>query len=470
MQDSHHQIVLLIKRYVLAFFALFSAFSTAIADGVAEAGLTVLSIITVNAEEPTCDYVFAPEGAFGISITNQNTVAASATLTNNGKTIYDSSPYSAKNSGLTIKIRGNTSTYYSSKKPYKIKLETKGDMLGRSEDKLADKNWILIDSGGDDLNTMIGLKMNEIMGLGGWTPAYMFVNLFMNGDYRGVYMLLESIRRNPDCRLNVDKRTGYIIECDAYWWNEDKYFATDSDRKYTFKYPDEEDVTNQQIDYIRQTMNTVEQTIADGTYPDFIDVNSFATWLLAHDILGTYDSGGANIYLTKFDNTNTSKITLSTLWDFGSIMKSEDCWARIHTDSFFYFDQLIHNSNNTFISTYLELWNKKSNQLFDKIIQFLNDFSVSSTAMALAKSRPYDAQRWGYEASTVEENIQQALAWFTYRKQWMSQHVETNNIINYQLSVTASLKTYNLKGQIVNNANNAGIYIQNGKKFIQRLR
>lgn len=470
MQDSHHQIVLLIKRYVLAFFALFSAFSTAIADGVAEAGLPILNIITVNAEEPTCDYVFAPEGAFGISVTNQNTVAASATLTSDGKTIYDSGTYSAKNSGLTIKIRGNTSTYYSSKKPYKIKLETKADMLGRSDSKYADKNWILIDSGGDELNTMIGLKMNEILGLGGWTPAYMFVNLFMNGDYRGVYMLLESIRRNPDCRLNVDKKTGYIFECDAYWWNEDKYFATDSDRKFTFKYPDEEDVTNQQIDYIRQAMNTVEQAITDGNYPDYIDVSSFAAWLLAHDILGTYDSGGANIYLTKFDNTNTSKITLSTLWDFGSIMKSEDCWARIHTDSFFYFDQLFNNPNNSFNETYIDIWNQKSDQLFDEMIQFLQDFSLSPTAAALTKSRPYDAQRWGYEASTVEENIQQALAWFTHRKEWMTEHIITTHISDHQLSSADSKKTYDLHGQLVNNTSKPGIYIQKGKKLMRRLR
>ena len=469
MQDSHHQIVL-IKRFVLTLFTLFSAFSMVLADEVAEAGLPILNIITVNAEEPTCDYVFAPEGEFGISIINNQKVPGRVVLTENGGTLYDSGEYAKNSSGMTIRIRGNTSAYYSSKKPYKIKLEKKNDMLGRNDSCYYDKNWILIDSGGDELNTMIGLKVNDMMGLGSWTPAYKFVNLYINNDYRGIYMLVESIKRNKDCRLNVDKQTGYIIECDAYWWNEDVYFTTDSDRKYTFKYPDEEDITNQQIDYICQLMNIVEQSITNGYYSDYIDVNSFAAWILAHDILGTYDSAGANIYLTKFDNTNTSKITLSTLWDFGSIMKSSDNWARIHTDNFFYFDQLFNNPNNTFNKAYLDLWNQKSDQLFDEMKQFLHDFSLSPTAVALAKSRPYEAQRWGYEASTVNENIQEALIWFTQRKEWMTEHMITTHISDHQLSSADNNMIYNLNGQLVSNTCKPGIYIQNGKKLIRRLR
>ena len=140
--------------------------------------LPVLSITTDGGEEPACDFVFAPEGQFGISITNNQKVPGRAVLTENGNTLYDSGEYQKDSTGMTIRIRGNTSAYYSSKKPYKIKLEKKNDMLGRNDSCYYDKNWMLIDSGGDELNTMIGLKVNEIMGLGGWTPAYKFVNLY----------------------------------------------------------------------------------------------------------------------------------------------------------------------------------------------------------------------------------------------------------------------------------------------------
>ena len=431
-------------------------------------GLPVLDIITNDGEEPTCNFVFAPEGAFGISIINNNKVPGRVVLTENGQIIYDSGEYVKDSIGMTIRIRGNTSAYYSSKKPYKIKLEKKHDMLGRNDSCYDDKNWILIDSGGDELNTLIGLKMNEMMGLGGWTPAYKFVNLFINNDYRGVYMLLESIKRNKDCRLNVDKQTGYIIECDPYWWNEDIYFTSDMNKKYTFKYPDEDDVTESQISYIQEVVNNVETSIVNSTYPAYIDIPSFATWMLAHDILGTYDSGGANIYLTKYDNKAESKLCMSVLWDFNSIMKTTDQWARIHHDNFFYFDKLFNNTNTAFITEYRELWNQKSDDIFNQMISFLNTFKKSELATTISKSRIYDSQRWNYEASAVTQNVEDAILWFTHRKQWINKQLETEYIRNFHNEFSKQqIPVYSLYGTQINKQTlKPGIYIKNGKKYV----
>ena len=427
-------------------------------------GLPVLDIYTINNEEPTCDFVFAPEGAFGIGTTNKNKVPGRVVLREKKTVIFDSGDYLKDQSGMTIKIRGNTSAYYSSKKPYKIKLEKKNDMLGRQDSMYYDKNWILIDSGGDELKAMIGLKMNEIMGLGHWTPAYTFVNLFINNNYRGVYMLLESIKRNKDCRLDVDKQTGYIFECDAYWWNEATYFSTLSNRKFTFKYPDEEDITQEQIDYITEVVNDMETAINNGTYPEYIDTTSFASWILAHDILGTNDSGGSNIYLTKYDNTPESKITMSTLWDFGSIMQSNNRFSRIHTDSFFYYGELFNSSNTSFSELYRSLWKQKGNIIIDSLIAFLTDFSTSETASAINQSRPYDTLRWNYEGSTVQQNIDEAINWLSDRKVWMND--TTNNISEIKYHTTDS-KVYNLTGNTVKGATyKKGIYIKNKKKFV----
>ena len=97
-----------------------------------------------------------------------------------------------------------------------------------------------------DLNYMIGLKVNDLMGLQ-WTPKYRFANVVFNGDFRGLYMLMESVERNADCRLNVDKQTGYIVELDAYWWKEKVYAKASFEEpmNYTFKYPDEDDMTSE---------------------------------------------------------------------------------------------------------------------------------------------------------------------------------------------------------------------------------
>ena len=454
------------RAFILLSYILWLNTSIVWANDVRDTGLAILDITTMDGQEPECEFVFAPENAFGIGIRNCTKIKGRIILTEQGDTLYDSGDYEKDQHGMTIRIRGNTSAYYSVKKPYKIKLEKKNDLFNRRDSAYYDKNWILIDDGGDMLNTMIGLKVNELIGLGGWTPAYKFVNLFMNGDYRCVYMLVESIKRNADCRLNVDKHTGYIIERDAYWWNEEVWFSSESGKQFTFKYPDDKDVTSQQTDYIQQTINDVERAIAQGNYPEYIDVNSFAAWMLAHDILGTKDSGGANIYLTKYDDSQDSKVSMSTLWDFGSIMKTPNTWSRIRTDDFFYFKQLFENKNNSFTATYMNLWERLSDSLFLSIKEFLTYFASSPTASAIDMSRHYDGQRWNYEPSSVNDNVEEALSWFSQRQKWISQQLATDHISHTENAKhPVHEKTYNIGGHPTK-TEKTGIYISNGKKYI----
>ena len=94
-------------------------------------------------------------------------------------------------------------------------------MLGRGS-TYADKDWALLKNDWCNLNTLVSLELCRLMGQP-WTPAMKYVNLVFNGDYRGLYMLSETVERNKDCRINVGK-DGYVIESDPYWWNEDLSF------------------------------------------------------------------------------------------------------------------------------------------------------------------------------------------------------------------------------------------------------
>jgi hypothetical protein len=424
--------------------------------------LPVLCISTVGSEEPSCDYVFAPEGAFGISTANCTKVPGRAVMYEKGEKVFDTGNYEKSVSGMTIRIRGNTSAYYYSKKPYKIKLQQKADMLCRSDSRYYDKDWALLADGDTDIKTLIGLKVSQLMGLW-WTPACRMVNLIINGNYRGVYLLIETVDRNADCRINVDKHSGFIIERDAYWWNENVYFKSTGGKEFTFKYPDEEDVTAEQLAYISQYVEDMEHAIAEGTYADYIDVGSFAAWLMAHDILGTYDSGGANLYLTKNDSTADSKLSMSTLWDFGSIMKADDQMARIRYNSFFYYNQLFNHKN--FADTYQELYNSKSAYIFTELIKYLNSFTDEEIA-AVDESRRLDAQRWDYTAVSMNDNIKEAVTWFTKRQEWMNGQFMTK--VNSQLYQSATRQAfYTIWGQKTGNRlpTKPGIYISNGKKY-----
>ncbi|MBQ1886672.1 MAG: hypothetical protein II157_05655, partial [Bacteroidales bacterium] len=39
-------------------------------------------------------------------------------------------------------------------------------------------------------------------------------------------------------------------------------------------------------------------------------------WVLANDLLGTNDWAGCNKFMTKYDNTEATKLQMPCLWDF----------------------------------------------------------------------------------------------------------------------------------------------------------
>ena len=380
-------------------------------------GLTLVKIETIGGEEPTCDYVAHPDGCNGAGITNETKVPGRVSVMRGEEVLYYSGGYRKDASGMRVKIRGNTSAY-GSKKPFKVKLEKKGDMLGRGDDKYKDKEWILLRY--DNLRTMAGFKVNELVGQQ-WTPAFKFVNLVMNGDYRGLYMLTEAVKRNKDCRLNVDK-TGYVIEYDAYWWNEDVYFTNGwtYSMAYTFKYPDDDDLTEAQISYINQFISKVERAIRYGDYTECIDVDSFAGWLMGHDILGNLDLAGSNLYLTKYDNTDNSKLMMANLWDFDNIFRMDGSWANIHISGAFYYPTLLNSKNKAFRNAYLALWDKISPTVFSDVISYMDAFAASAEGTALQTCVALDRRRWGSgSSSSVESSVTTAKKWFTAREPWM---------------------------------------------------
>lgn len=442
-------------------------------ENISQIGLPVVSITTVDGEEPTCEYVNAPEGSFGESITNATKVPCRIVITKNNETLFDSGEYIKNESGATIKINGNTSAYHDNK-PYKIKLQVKEDLLLRGDKKYKDKEWRLIKDA-RTLKTMIGLKMNELMGMP-WTPSYMPCNVFINNDYQGCYLLIESVKRNADCRLDVDKDTGFIVERDAYWWNENSYFTTSFFSPYnyyrwTWKYPDEEDVTEEQILYAQKYINQVDKSIEEGYYDQYINVGSFASWLLAHDMMGTWDSGGSNLLVMKYDNTTSTLLQMANMWDFDTIFwMDKGSFSRIHTGQVdYYFPALLNNKNKAFVKAYKQKWNETKDIIPQQIINYIKSFAESEEGKALQKSREYYTKRWDKELTTVDEDVAEMIDWFENHIPLLDIAIsninEETNIIKPYNNKNKSLLIHNLQGNKLNTPKK-GINIINGKKVI----
>lgn len=103
--------------------------------------LSLVEITTVNGAEPTATALETPEGCVGNGIVSEY-VPGRIVISLDGKTTYDSGDYAKGESGMRIKIRGNTSGMLLDQKPYKIKLSKKADLLSRGIKDCKDKTGL----------------------------------------------------------------------------------------------------------------------------------------------------------------------------------------------------------------------------------------------------------------------------------------------------------------------------------------
>ena len=334
--------------------------------------IAVLDIETINHEMPTYTVVYAPEGCIGTSIANNKYVPGRMTMTLHGETLYDSKEYEKDVSGMRIKIRGNSTGAFMAQHPYKIKLSKKDDLLHRNDKAYKHKEWLLLPmyvwnkkmtNQESNILNIAGLTVSKIIDMP-WTPEYDFVNVSINGEYQGMYYLIEPVSKENK-RVNIDD-TGFLIEHDTFWWNEETYFKTDrqiSTCGYTYKYPDSDDITEDMQTTMIQYMNEIEKVIYEHEdIKQVIDVESFAKWILVHDILGTDDTAGCNRFLCR--KNDTSLLEMGPTWDYDSTFRSDD-WSTLHTSDWFYYPQLFQNKD--FINAYVSIWKNIRPTLMNQI-------------------------------------------------------------------------------------------------------
>lgn len=437
--------------------------------------IPLLVISTDDAVDPPGYRVDHPEGCVGIGLAGNEYVTGRMTVKLMDSLMYDSGEYLSGAYGIRIKQRGNISATWS-KKPYKIKLSKKTDLFFRGDDVHKSKEWLLLNCPKLDLNTLVGFKVSELLGME-WTPQCGYVNLVINGDYKGLYVLCESIDRGVG-KCNIAS-TGFIIEDDAYWWNEDVYFKGEMlpyYMGYTFKYPDTDDMSSEHIATIQQYIIEVERRLLNyEDIDEYIDISTFASWLIAQDILGAEDAVGSNKYIYKYDfiqeALTDSKLKMGPLWDFDDIYRREGQWSQQHSGNYrMYFKYLL--KYESFIDEYTRKWNSIKGTLYNDIVSFLNELK-ETRGDALDYCRELDSKRWNrLKYLLLDEEIENIANWFAARIEWIDNQleIETGVDVVYEHDVATSCCVYTLDGRpVLKNELDclpAGIYIKDGKKYI----
>ena len=257
-----------------------------------------------------------------------------------------------------IKGRGN-STWTLEKKPYNIKLDKKTDLFDMGKNK----SWCLLANASDWSMIKNQLSYDLARNLGIFTTSETYhVNLYLNGEYAGLYMLTEKVDigenridiydlegntedvndkdldeyplagKQNSTQLgsikyaNIPKNPaeitgGYLLELEKIYRyvNEASGFVTDIGQAVVVKTP--EYASKAQVEYISSYYQDFEDALYSATgynskgkhYSDYIDVDSLARMYIIYEFTSNFDGCSSSFYLWKDVD---GKLTAGPLWDF----------------------------------------------------------------------------------------------------------------------------------------------------------
>ncbi len=216
-------------------------------------------------------------------------------------------------SGTEIRGRGNASWNFE-KKPYRLKFDEKQSPLGAPA---AAKKWTLISNHGDKtlMRNILAFEVSRRVGQP-YTPFCHPVDLIINGEYRGCYQLCDQVEAASD---RVPAKDGYLIEIDAYAWDEEVMFASKTGIPVTIKHPDEDDITDEQKRFIEDYFNKFEAaalasnyTDANSGYRKYLDLDSFLRNFIIGEFCANTDAFWS-VYMYK--DAADGKLYTGPTWD-----------------------------------------------------------------------------------------------------------------------------------------------------------
>jgi hypothetical protein len=232
----------------------------------------------------------------------------------------------------TIRERGNYSRSFP-KKPYRIKFAHKHHVLGSPAKA---RKWTLINNYGDKtlMRNQLAFELSRMMQMP-YTPFCAYVDVVLNGDYKGCYQLCDQIEVRPN-RVEVAEMTqsdnsgdaltgGYLIEADAYAYEEQSMFWSNNGTGVTIKYPKEDSITYTQANYIERHYNKME-----ANWRRYLDLNTFMRHFLVGELSGNTDTYWS-VYFYKLRSNDT--LFVGPVWDFDLAFENDDRTYPINSHS-----------------------------------------------------------------------------------------------------------------------------------------
>lgn len=272
-----------------------------------------------------------------------NTLPVLEVSTENGKIISkvvsQKCSVNAKNveenafSDAAAKMKGfGDAVWRMTKKTYLLTFDEKINLLGVGSG--AANDWVLAANHADASmmrNYIAYTAAKNILTKIPYVTGSAFVNLYINGEYEGVYQVLERVQFDEN-RLNYEfepgvNDTNYIIKLDSEAdiqidSVENTNVFVISSKEY---YIANSGVTPTQCSYVSNYFNTMMTAITNGNQKEiekYVDIDSLVDMYILHEYFKNTDVGNANFYMVK---EKGGKVVFVAPWDFFRSAGNDDC-------------------------------------------------------------------------------------------------------------------------------------------------
>jgi len=376
------------------------------------------------------------------------------------------------NGKISIEIRGNTSANFP-KKSYSV--ETRMDSVTNLNVQLLglpkENDWVFNGPYPDKslMRNVLAYKLGNLTGK--WSPRTHYFELYLNGTYQGLYILIEKIKVDKN-RLNLASLTpidttgdevtgGYILKLDRpestdvenkdYWVSPYRANTTLQQKEYfLFQDPKGDELNTYQFNYIRKNITDFENAMYSDHYQDkvtgfypFVDLKSFLDYYIITELSRNLDGYRISTFIHKDKDSKGGKITMGPYWDYDICFGNANFFSAGLTDGWVidgmgngdgyampfwwqkfrldpYFNDQLKKRWNDWTVTYINS-------------TYLNQF-IDSCANDLIDAQKRNFQKWpilstyvwpnNYVGSTYAGEISYLKNWLNSRITWMDTQIQ----------------------------------------------
>jgi hypothetical protein len=263
--------------------------------------------------------------------------------------------------------------------------------------------------------------------LASWAPHSLFVELYLNGRYDGVYQLIEDIRVDSH-RVNISELSasntspssitgGYLLEIDQHQ-KEDFVFFTPGGLPIGLLDPDFSPKVPEQTTYIQNYVDAAETALFSPQFTDpklgwraYFDEAAAVNFYIVNDLMGNVDGG--DFYSSDFlyKDANNPLLYMGPVWDFDLsggnvnnvwIVSALTPWMPVQSPWYAQFFK-----DPTFTASVTKQWNALKQQ--GVLASWITSITQQSKLLEQAQANNFN--RWPMQGIEVWEN---ALATGTY--------------------------------------------------------